>query len=364
LVLVRDPEWGTKHETRSPKLDANVLDQLLAHGASVNMYMFHGGTNFGFLNGAEGGPYMPLVTSYDYDAPLSEAGDPTEKYLLIRNVIAKYTQVPDPVPQPSVKKAYGVVPLNFIGSLFDPRIYSIVSRKPVKSSYPKTMEQLGENFGFVFYTAKLAFPPNEPLDLSLPTLHDSAQIWLDGNYQGSLLRDKNTTMTLSLPSTGSVLDILVENLGRINFGAEMINEYKGLQSAQLERVFISNWKSTAIPLDDADVLRVANLTASETPRDPSSAQPTFYVGYFNTPAPVADTFLDTSSWTKGVVWINGFNLGRYWCVGPQATLYVPAPVLRSDRPNQVILFDVYGSQPGGSLEVVFKSAPQLASRWC
>lgn len=330
------------------------------------MYMFHGGTNFGFLNGAEPYPYAPITTSYDYDAPLNEAGDPTPKYYLIRDVIAKYAPVPNPAPQPSPKGNYGVVSLNRIGSLFLPAIYNLVARKSAKSAYPKTLEELGENYGFVHYSSKLRFPAGLPMPLTIPTLHDAAQVFVDGLYQGAMLREQSTTMQITVPKTGSVLDLLVENLGRINFGPEMENEYKGIKSAQLAKVFLSEWSSTAIPLRDADVMRVANLSTPLLDENfsPATAQPSFFVGYFDTPAPAKDTFLSTSSWTKGIVWINGFNLGRYWCVGPQATLYVPAPVLRTDGPNQIILFDNYGQRVGTAPLVNFVDQPQLDSPWC
>ncbi|BDI32009.1 beta-galactosidase [Capsulimonas corticalis] len=329
--------WGAPHHTRASEDVAPDLDALLATGASVNIYMFHGGTNFGFSNGANCTPeakgvqnYQPTVTSYDYDAPLNEAGDPTPKYEAFRNVIGKYRTLPDiPVPGPSPKAAYGAVELTHQAGLFDS--LSQIS-DGVRRTNPETMEELGQNYGFILYRTHVAGPrPAE--NLVLQEVRDRAHIFVNGEFRGVFYRnDLETTIPVEIPAEGAQLDILVENMGRVNYGP-LMNERKGVtEGIRLGNQFLFGWEIFCLPLEDLSSVPFTEATAR--------ALPGFFRGTLHVET-LADTFLSLPGWTKGVAFINGFNLGRYWNQEPHRALYVPAPLLRAGA-NEVILFELEG----------------------
>ncbi|MEU2236275.1 glycoside hydrolase family 35 protein [Streptomyces vietnamensis] len=323
--------WGAVHTTRDPADAAADLDRLLAAGASVNIYMLHGGTNFGLTSGAnDKGTYRPTVTSYDYDALLDEAGDPTPKYEAFRGVIARHAPVPDePVPAPGPKLAPTVVELDASAGLFDQtRLFG----RPVRADRPLTMEQLGQSFGFVLYEAEL--PTAGATVLRVGEVRDRAQVFVDGQPVGVLEREHHEhALAFLTPRSGARLTVLVENQGRVNYGAG-IHDRKGL----LGRVTVNgeefaDWSSSPLPLDGIDDLTVA-------PAGPLVG-PAFHRGSFELARP-ADGYLALDGWTKGHAWVNGFPLGRYWSRGPQTTLYVPAPVLRPGR-NEITVLELHAT---------------------
>ena len=308
------------------------------------MYMFEGGTNFAFWNGANAGStYQPQPTSYDYNAPLTEAGDPWEKYTLISNVISSYSssQHRPYFPLVSHKGAYGKVYMTAAVGLFDsPQLIA----NEVSSKFPVSMEYLNQSFGFVIYSTKLPqqVAGRATTNLTISGLHDRASVYVDGELQGTGMRRdpvvSNVTISVNIPSSAVDLDIVVENMGRINYGS-LINDSKGiLGSVELDGKVLTNWVSKSVPLNDSSLIPFKQL--NETSRPPNST--VFFRGTFRFDGSRYDTFLNVSSWSKGVAFVNGYNLGRYWpVVGPQKTLYVPGTYLRSGTEmNELILFEI------------------------
>lgn len=317
--------WGAHHHTTSAADAAAELDALLAAGASVNLYMFHGGTNFGLTNGAnDKGVYQPLVTSYDYDAPLDEAGDPTPKYHAFRDVIARYHKVPDSVPPPAQPA---------------PAPESVL-RDPVR------LLDAPERFGtWEFHEELPTFDDLTPLPrlvllrtsvagdrpgvLAFGEVRDRATVFFDGDPVGTLQRDHHER-ALALPRAAGELLVLVEDQGRVDYGPR-IGEAKGvIGGASVDGEPLTGWD--VLPLD---------LESLPTPTETSTvdgpvAGPVLLRGEVDVDAP-ADLFLDTGEWGKGLVWFNGFALGRYWRRGPQRTLYVPRPVVRAGGNELVVL---------------------------
>ncbi|MFJ2938355.1 beta-galactosidase [Streptomyces sp. NPDC087219] len=339
--------WGAHHVVRDPDTAARELDELLATGASVNFYMFHGGTNFGFTNGAnDKGTYRPTVTSYDYDSPLDEAGDPTAKYTAFRDVIAKYAPVPsEPVPAPGPKLALPAVALTESAELL-PHLAAL-SPSAVESRRPLTMEELEQDFGFVLYETRL--PVGGPALLEVEQVRDRAQVFVDGQPVGVLERELHEhALAFTVPQAGSVLTVLVENQGRVNYG-QGIHDRKGLLGkVLLDGVELSGWTNHPLPLTDPTGIPFAPTTA--TPVGPAFHRALFEV------AETADTFLHLDGWTKGNAWINGFPLGRYWSRGPQRSLYVPAPVLRTGT-NELVVLELHAGHRART--VTFRAAPDL-----
>ncbi|MEV6759693.1 glycoside hydrolase family 35 protein [Streptomyces sp. NPDC051105] len=326
--------WGGPHAARSAEDAAATLDEMLAAGTSVNFYMFHGGTNFGFTNGAnDKGAYRPTVTSYGYDAPLDEAGDPGPKYTAFREVIAKYAPVPNgKLPDPAPKLAVPGVELTHSAALFD-NLWVLGGDRALHAQQPLTMEQLGQDFGFVHYRTTL--PAAGPALLSVGDVRDRAQVFLDGQPAGVLERENHEyALTFDVPRAGAVLSVLVENQGRINYGRG-IHDRKGLLGpVALNGVELTGWQCTPLGLDTLDGLAFA-------PTGTPLPGPAFHRGHFDIERP-ADSFLSLTGWTKGNAWINGFSLGRYWSRGPQHTLYVPAPVLRPGR-NEITVLELHAT---------------------
>ncbi|MFI8423869.1 beta-galactosidase [Streptomyces sp. NPDC085479] len=338
--------WGARHVVRDPDDAARELDEVLAAGASVNFYMFHGGTNFGFTNGAnDKHTYRPTVTSYDYDSPLDEAGDPTEKYTAFRDVIAKYAPVPDaPVPAPGAKLAVPDVALTQSAELL-PSADALTSR--TASRRPLTMEELEQDFGFVLYETTV--PVRGPALLEIEHVRDRAQVFVDGQPVGVLERENHEhALAFTAPRAGSVLSILVENQGRVNYG-QGIHDRKGLLGAVLvDGVEPTAWTNRPLPLDTLEDVPFAITTT--TPVGPA-----FHRGTFDVAEP-ADTYLHLDGWTKGNAWVNGFPLGRYWSRGPQKSLYVPAPVLRAGT-NEIVVLELHAGPRGRTVD--FRATPDL-----
>ncbi|MWB98458.1 beta-galactosidase [Agromyces seonyuensis] len=309
--------WGNAHHTTPAADSAAELETLLAAGASVNFYMFHGGTNYGLTNGAnDKGRYLPIVTSYDYDAPLDERGEPTEKYFAYRDVIARYAAVPAETPAvagpaPSLEVAIERIPAAW------------TLGEPVTGERPPTFEELGHLGALVAYETELPDAPG-PRILAFDDVRDQAWATLDGVPIGTLSRTRHER-SLRLPP-GRSLRLLVEEQGRVNY-ADRLGESKGLLGQPtLDGAPLTGWTATPIVLDEAGSPGgpAGDPTAGEAALD----GPFAYRGEFVVDGE-SDLFLDTGELGKGFALVNGFLLGRYWRSGPQQTLYVPAPVLRA-----------------------------------
>ncbi|WP_199439769.1 glycoside hydrolase family 35 protein [Umezawaea beigongshangensis] len=326
-------EWGGHHVTRPAADAAATLDEMLTAGASVNFYMFHGGTNFGFTNGAnDKGTYRPTVTSYDYDSPLSEAGDPTPKYHAFREVIAKHAPVPPGEP-PAAGPKLAVPEVLLTDSA--PLLGSAgVLGAAEQDGHPFTMEELGRGTGFVLYETTVEHAGPALLDVT--AFGDRVQVFLAGVPVGVLERERHEhVLALTVPHPGAALALLVENQGRVNYGPA-VHDRKGITGpVLLDGVELGDWTSTALPLDDLADLRF-------TPTSGPPVGPAFHRGVVHVDTP-ADTFLSLDGWTKGNAWVNGFHLGRYWSRGPQRTLYVPAPVLRPGA-NEITVLELHSTR--------------------
>jgi beta-galactosidase len=323
--------WGTKHHTVPAERYAGRLDSVLGAGISINMYMFHGGTTRGFMNGAnykDGTPFEPQISSYDYDAPLDEAGNVTPKFMKFREVILKHlpagTALP-PVPAPKPSMNTPVITLTETASLFDHL------PAPRNSVTPLTFEDLNQDYGYMLYRTKLA--GGKQGVLKLKDLRDYAVILVNGSPAGKLDRRlKQDSLSLTLPAGEVQLDILVENLGRINFGKYLLENKKGItEKVTFGGMEVKNWQQYSLPFNDIG-------TARFSARAVTTDAPALLKGSF-TLNQLADTYLDMSAWGKGVVWVNGHNLGRYWNIGPQQTLYLPAEWLKKGK-NEVIVFEL------------------------
>ncbi|WP_274365128.1 glycoside hydrolase family 35 protein [Paenibacillus thermotolerans] len=344
--------WMEQHHTRDAQDVANVFEDMLKAGASVNFFMFHGGTNFGFYNGANHGErYEPTVTSYDYDCLLTEWGTPTQKFTLVREVMARYADIGHTeLPQPIPIKRYGDVKLAQSAGLFD-QLDRLSN--PVRRTCPEPMEKVGQNYGFILYSTHVS-GPRGGAQLTLQDVHDRALVFIDGAYIGTVERWKPQPLTVKIPAGGARLDILVENMGRVNYGP-YLKDYKGItEGVRLNNQFLFDWTIYPLPLTDLGGLQ---FSAAEDGGQYTAvgAKPAFYKGTIGIDE-TADTFIRLDGWTKGVVYVNGFNLGRYWNVGPQKTLYVPAPLLRKGE-NEIIVFELHGNTAHDT--VVLTDAPEL-----
>ena len=320
--------WGERHHRTDGKKEAAELEWMLKQGYSVSMYMFHGGTSFGWMNGANsnGTNYEPDTTSYDYDAPLDEQGTPRDKYFAFREVIARVSgrSLP-PVPPAVPVKAFPVS-----NHLESASLWSNLP-VPVNSSKLLTMEDLGQSYGYILYRTTLT--TGEGGDLVINGLHDYAQIYIDGRLIGTLDRRLGTS-NLALPKVArdSTLDILVENSGRVNFTKVIRGERKGITgSVTIGGREPGKWQTYSLPMTDVSSLHYAAKRCTG---------PCFYRARMEADVP-ADTYIDTSALHKGFMWIDGRPLGRFWDIGPQFTLYLPGPWIKGGA-NDVVFFDLRG----------------------
>jgi len=303
---------------------------------SINLYMFHGGTNFGFMNGcsARGTLDLPQVTSYDYDALLDEEGNPTAKYLAVKKMMA--THFPEyPQLEPLYKESMKVdaIPLAEKVSLFE-TLDSLSS--PVESLYPKKMEELGQSYGYLLYRTETNWDAEEER-LRIIDGRDRAQLYVDGQwvetqYQTEIGED---IFYQGEKKALSRLDILIENMGRVNYGHKFLadTQRKGIRTGVCKDLhFLLNWKHYPLPLDNPERIDFSKGWAE--------GQPAFYAYDFTVEDP-KDTYLDLSEFGKGVAFVNGQNLGRFWNVGPTLSLYIPHSYLKEGA-NRIIIFETEG----------------------
>ena len=338
--------WGEQHHTRPADDAARVLDDMLKAGGSVNFYMFHGGTNFGFYNGANyADVYQPTVTSYDYDSLLDEAGHPTAKYKAVRKILAAYQEDPLPdVPVSAKAVSFGDLHFSEIAKL-DRQLLRI--SEVVSSATPEPMEVFGQSYGFIFYETTVQ-TQEEKTTLHLPDMHDRALVFINDVYQGTVERRLNQeSLEVKLPGGEVTIRILVENMGRVNYGPRLFDS-KGLSGfVRLDYQHLFGWTIYPLPLDNLHHLLFSSFQGSVDAASQQTAEhdqvfadmPCFYRAFFEVDVP-ADTYVDCRLLEKGVVFINGFNLGRYWSIGPQRTLYLPSSLLKIGK-NELVVFELH-----------------------
>ncbi len=331
--------WLEPHPQISATSIARQTEKYLQNNVSINYYMVHGGTNFGFTSGAnydKKHDIQPDLTSYDYDAPISEAGWVTPKYDSLRNVIKKYINY-------SLPKVPAAIPVIEIPSIKLDKIAALdgLNSKVVENNKPMTFEQLNQGYGYVLYKKHF----NQPISgtLKINGLRDYAIIYANDEKVGELNRYFNQdSIDVDIPFN-STLQILVENMGRINYGSEIVHNTKGIISPVVINgmEIEGDWQMYQIPMDEApDFSKMQQSSVysnTESAAKRLLGAPALYKGTFNL-TETGDTFLDMEDWGKGIVFINGKNIGRYWHVGPQQTLYIPGVWLKKGQ-NEIVIFE-------------------------
>ena len=338
--------WGEEHHTTAPEKANAELDELLKRG-SLNFYMFEGGTNFGFMSGRNCGNKTADVTSYDYDAPLTEDGQITEKYKLFKETISKYETIREIPLTTEIKRiAYGEISCTGKADLF-----SVIEKiaEPVKSPYPLTMEDIGQNYGYILY--RLNVRDNETVnEVRLENAADRLLCYHDGEYLYTAFAENiHEKFEPAVKKSGGHIDLLCENIGRENFGTWLENQRKGISSGvKINDHRYFGYEIFPLPLDEKqlDKIDFAEKCAENVPA--------FYRFEFEADE-LGDTFLDTEGFGKGCAFINSFNLGRFWEIGPQKRLYVPAPLLKKGK-NTLIIFETEGKSAD---KITLASEPDL-----
>ena len=337
-------KWGANHETRPAADMIAGIDEMLSKGISFSLYMTHGGTNWGHWAGANSPGFAPDVTSYDYDAPINEAGQTTPKYWELRKTLSKYTQ------GKRLPKVPSAIPTIAIPTFQFTEVAPLFSNlpQPKQDEQIRTMEEYDQGFGSILYRTKLP-RLDQPAVLHINEVHDYAQVFVDGKYMGKLDR-RNGEKQLTLPACpeGGTLDILVEAMGRINFG-RAIKDFKGITD-RVElmididgRSFVSNLKQWEVfNLEDRyeNYQQMKFQPIAEAKATTGERLPGCYRATFQVKKP-GDTFLNFETWGKGLVYVNGHGMGRIWEIGPQQTLYVPGCWLKAGE-NEVLVFDIVG----------------------
>ena len=337
-------KWGARHETRPAKDMVEGMDEMLSKGISFSLYMTHGGTSFGHWAGANSPGFAPDVTSYDYDAPINEYGQATPKYWELRKMMAKYN---DGKKLPAVPKA--PMPIITIPK-FELKTFAELLLAPGKEDRGalKTFEEMDMGWGMMLYSTTLPDIPTQ--SVLTAEMHDFAQVFINGEYIGKVDRVKNEkSLTLPPVKKGQKLLILVEGMGRINFG-RAIKDFKGIVgdvtiSAEVDNNEVTwkprEWWQCATDDSYETAVNTLRLTANSNINKPTEkSKRGYYRGYFNL-SKVGDTFLNFETWGKGQVWVNGHAMGRIWSIGPQQTLYVPGCWLKKGQ-NEIIVLDVVG----------------------
>lgn len=331
--------WGQKHQTRPSDAMVKGIGTMLSNGISFSLYMTHGGTSFGHWAGANNKGYVPDCTSYDYDAPINEQGSATEKYYKLRNLLQQYSDT----RLPAVPKPIPIIEIPvFQLKEFAPLMSSDNLPESQLSERPLPMEQYNQGWGSIVYSTTLP-QVDEGALLRISDMCDYARVYINGQLIGQLYRGNGYETTLRLPaiSQGARLDIFIEAMGRINFST-LIHDRKGIT----DRVEVLTTSPEGHQLTyDLRHWQVRLLPAcydfvSSRHFSTQAAGEGYYKGTFRVKK-VGDTFLDLSSWGKGLVWVNGHCLGRFWQIGPQQTLYLPGCWLKKGD-NEVIVMDIVG----------------------
>lgn len=327
--------WGAPHHTKPMNQYLTDLEYMLKNNQSFSIYMAHGGTSFGLWSGADQ-PFKPDTSSYDYDAPISEAGWPTEKFHRTRELFQKYLQPGEKLPDPPAQNpmiSFAAVESGQSASLF------ANLPAPISDTTPRTMEMYDQGYGCILYRTSLPAGPEGTLDAG--EVHDYGFVYLDGQQVGVMDR-RNNKYKVHLParSQAATLDIFVEAVGRVNFG-KGVHDRKGVHApvrfaaSGAQATEVKNWQVFTFPLDQGPS---ATLKYGEA----KAAGPAYWRFSVNL-TQVGDTYLDMRPWGKGVVWLNGHCLGRYWNIGPTQTMYVPGPWLKSGA-NEIVVLDLIGPE--------------------
>ncbi|QNK61726.1 beta-galactosidase [Pedobacter sp. PAMC26386] len=327
--------WGSAHHTGSSDRIVKELDWMLEHKASFSIYMIHGGTSFGLWSGANCQPYLPQTSSYDYDAPISENGSANPKFYALRNLLEKHLQPGEVLPDvPAAIPVQKIPPFNL--TMVAPILPQLV--KPVLSDTTLYMEDLGQGYGMMAYETSL--PAGAKGNLDFTEVHDYAEVYLDQKLIGVLNRMKNEhSIEIPALSKKTRLRILVEAMGRVNYG-EYMHDRKGLQGevfliSNTRKLQLKGWKHYSIPLGEGNpAFKYQSIKTAGKINEPA-----FYKGSF-TAKNKNDFYLDMRQFKKGVVWINGHCMGRYWNIGPTQTMYVPGVWLNA-RKNEVVVLDLH-----------------------
>lgn len=351
------PGWLSHWAEPFPQISASRIakqtEEYIKNNVSFNFYMVHGGTNFAFTAGAnydKRRDIQPDLTSYDYDAPISEAGWVTAKYDSIRNVMKKYVKnIPD---------APAAIPVIEIPSIKLDKVADVLgytSRiKPISNEEPLTFEQMNQGYGYVLYSRHF----NQPISgtLAIPGLRDYAVIYIDGEKVGELNRNTQTyEMEIEVPFNAT-LQILVENMGRINYGSEIVHNTKGIISpiTIAGQPISGNWEMYQLPMSEVpDFTKLGNNNVFKNGSSQANRLkdcPVLYEGTF-TLDETGDTFIDMEAWGKGIIFINDHNIGRYWKVGPQQTLYIPGVWLKKGE-NKIVIFEQLNETPMTEVKTV------------
>ncbi|HLP73354.1 MAG TPA: beta-galactosidase family protein [Bacteroidales bacterium] len=338
------PGWLTHWGEKWAKPDTSALlkevKYLMDNKKSFNLYVIHGGTNFGYTAGANSGGkgYEPDVTSYDYDAPINEQGQPTPKYYALRKLLGSY--LPKGKKLPDVPEPVNAIELSPMGLQPFSSIWDNLPQ-PVNSVQPRPFEAYGQDYGFILYRTELI--GHKKGKLTVTDIHDYATVFLNGRYIGNLDRREGIN-TIEIPESNvekPILEILVEGMGRINFAQAMIDRKGITDRVTLNGMTLMNWKVYNLPMDEKFIYGLRS--SGKTVNKPGI----FFRGSFmlNREAGIqkADTYIDMSNFKKGIVWVNSHNLGRYWNIGPQKRLYCPASFLREGL-NEIMVFDLHATQ--------------------
>lgn len=325
---------------------AEAVREVLIRG-SINLYMFHGGTNFGFMNGssARGVIDLPQITSYDYGAPLNEQGNPTEKYFAIQKMLhQEFPEIPQTAPLIKETMEMKHIPLADKVSLF--ATLDTIS-EPISSKYPQTMEELGQNTGYLLYRTEIEKDAEEER-LRVIDGRDRSQLFLNQELKATQYQTEiGEDIHVPLVQETNQLDLLMENMGRVNYGHKLFadTQKKGIRTGVMADLhFITNWEHYCLPLDSCEKVDFS--------REWQENQPSFY-RYNVVLDEVADCFIDVSKFGKGVVFVNQSNIGRFWEVGPTLSLYIPKGLLHEGE-NEIVLFETEGTF---STEISLLKAP-------
>jgi beta-galactosidase len=334
------PGWLTHWGEEWAKTDtADILKEvkfLMDTKKSFNLYVIHGGTNFGFTAGANSGGkgYEPDLTSYDYDAPVNEQGQATPKYFALRRLIGSY--LPKGIKLPAIPKPVKTVDIPDITMQVFTSIWDNLP-KAILAVQPTTFEANDQNQGFILYKTRLI--GHKSGNLKITEIHDYATVFLNGKYIGKLDRTEGIS-SIKLPVSdvkNPILEIFVEGMGHINFAQEMIDRKGITDRVTLNGMTLMNWEMYKFPMNDAFI---SALKPTKVQTDKPGM---FFNGSFELKK-VADTYLDMKNYQKGFTWVNGHNLGRYWNKGPQTRLYCPACWLKPGK-NEVLVFDLHQTEP-------------------
>nr|CAB3249256.1 beta-galactosidase-1-like protein 2 [Phallusia mammillata] len=361
--------WGAEHHTMSLQEYGETLNEIFSYEASVNFYMFHGGTNFGFMNGAfqDDTGYHADITSYDYDAIIAENGDLTLKYHKTKEIIEQYfpemKKADVMLPSPILRKAYDSVATDQCLPIWN----TLEFIQELTMDFPQCMEMLdindgaGQSYGYTLYRTEIAGVKNDNFQVGgLENVHDRGTFFVDQVKKAFVASGKGASNVIGLPAPGSEksfqLDVLVENGGRINW-EHFDDQRKGLTGKlTVDGSDVKGWKVYAFEMKQKFIEQIAVANWATCTKGKELKSPHFFMYTLEIDNAPSDTYVDMSEWGKGVVFVNGMNLGRYWAIGPQQALYLPAPWLVKGK-NQIIVFEEM--KPAHMLK--FSSNPKLTT---